>query len=184
MLQDFNLLLAAPRDRENQACSEAWHFLKEIGDDAGEADITGLTGLIVARTSLDPFKVVGEWRKLALESPWDFRVLLKATPIEVVVPTEIDRIVGAAESLSRKIGQDETFRITVHNRASSLRSSELIPEIGSKIHRKVDLEGFQKLVNVEILGEFTGLSLLSPDSILSISKIRDERVVERNTVTS
>ncbi len=184
MLQDFNLLLAAPRDRENQACSEAWHFLKEVGDETGEADFTGLTGLIAAKTSLDPFLVVRKWRGLALERPVDFRVLLKATPIEKVVPTESEKIVEAAEKLSTKIGEAESFRITVHNRASNLHSSELIKHVGSKIPRKVDLDRFQRMVNIEILGDITGLSVLAPDDILSISKIRSKWLAERYEVTS
>lgn len=184
MLEDFNLLLAAPRDREDQACSEAWHFLKDAGDEAGEAEFTGITGLVVAKTSLDPFSVVAKWRGFASERPWDFRVLLKVTPIELVVPSETEQIVEAAGKLSSKIGVDESFRITVHNRASSLHSAELIPQVGSKIPRKVDLEGFQWIMNIEILGELTGLGVLVPDDILSISKIRDRWFEERYEVTS
>src|SRR5712692_3614415 len=184
MMQDFNLLLAAPRDREDQACSEAWHFLKEAGDDGGEAEFTGITGLVTGKTSLDPFRVIARWREFALEKPWDFRVLLKATPIELVVPSETEKIVEAAEKLSAKIAEKETFRITVHNRASSLHSAELIPQVGSRIPRTVDLEGFQKMLNIEILGDLTGLSVLAPDDILSISKIRDRWFEERYEVTS
>jgi len=184
MMQDFNLLLAAPRDREDQACSEAWHFLKEAGDDAGEAEFTGITGLVVAKTMLDPFQVVKRWRDFALERPWDFHVLLKATPIELVVPSEAEKIIEAAEKLSAKIAENESFRITVHNRASDLHSADLIPKIGSRIPRKVDLEGYQRMVNVEILGDVTGLSVLVADDILSISKIRDKWFDERYEVTS
>ncbi len=184
MLEDFNLLLAAPRDREDQACSEAWHFLKEAGDDGGEAEFTGITGLVTAKTFLDPFRVVARWRAFALERPWDFRVLLKATPIELVVPSETEKIVEAAGRLSGKIAENETFRITVHNRASSLHSVELIPKVGSRIPRKVDLEGYQKMMNIEILGTLTGLSVLTPEDILSISKIRGSWFEERYEVTS
>ncbi len=184
MLQDFNLLLAAPRDRENQACSEAWHFLKEAGDDAGEADFTGLTGLVVAKTALNPFVVVERWRGFALERPWDFRVLLKATPIEAVVRTETALIAEAAGTLASKINESETFRITVHNRASTLHSVDIIQRVGSMIRHKVDLKGFQKLVNVEVLGDLTGVSVLAPGDILSISKIRGDWFARRYEVTS
>ena len=184
MMEDFNLLLAAPRDREDQACSEAWHFLKQAGDDAGEAEFTGITGLVAAKSSLDPFRVIVRWREFALERPWEFRVLLKATPIELVVPSDTEKIVEAAEKLLAKIAENETFRITVHNRASSLHSAELIPRVGSRIPRTVDLEGFQRMMNIEILGDLTGLSVLAPDDILSISKIRDSWFEERYEVTS
>ena len=184
MMQDFNLLLAAPRDREDQASSEACYFLKEAGDDNGEAEFTGITGLVVAKTLLDPFHVVKKWRDFALERPWDFRVLLKATPIELVVPSEAEKIVEAAEKLSARIAKDESFRITVHNRASDLHSADLIPKVGSRIPRRVDLEGYQWMVNIEILGDLTGLSLLVPDDILSISKIRDGWFEGRYEVTS
>ena len=101
-----------------------------------------------------------------------------------MVPSDTEKIVDAAEKLSAKIAQNETFRITVHNRASSLHSAELIPRVGSRIPRKVDLEGFQRMMNIEILGNLTGLSVLAPDDILSISKIRDSWFEERYEVTS
>lgn len=184
MMQDFNLLLAAPRDREDQASSEAWHFLKEAGDDGGEAEFTGITGLVVAKTLLDPFQVVKKWRGFAFERHWDFHVLLKATPIELVVPSEVEKIVEAAGALSTKIADKESFRITIHNRASDLHSADLIPKIGSRIPRRVDLEGYQRMMNIEILGDVTGLGVLAPDDILSISKIRDRWFEERYEVTS
>ncbi len=158
--------------------------MKEAGDDAGEAEFTGITGLVAAKTSLNPFQVIVRWREFALERPWDFRVLLKATPIELVVPSETEKIVEAAEKLSAKIAEKETFRITVHNRASSLHSAELIPRVGSRIPRTVDLKGFQRMMNIEILGDLTGLSVLTPDDILSISKIRGRWFEERYEVTS
>ncbi len=184
MLSDFNLLLSAPRDRENQACSEAWHFLKQVGDEKAEVDFTGLTGLIVAKTALDPFHVVEKWRILAEEQPWDFRVLLKATPIELVVSSDLEAIAGAVEKLAGKVGEDESFRITVNKRGSRLHTEEIIKAAGSKVPRKVDLEGFQKNVNIEVIRSLTGVSILTPNEILSISKIRSKWLAGRYEATS
>ena len=58
MLKDFNLLLTTTRGNEDNACSEIWYLLKEIGDEKAEVDRTGVSGLIAAKTTLDPFEVI------------------------------------------------------------------------------------------------------------------------------
>ena len=63
MLKDFNLLVTTTRGNEDNACSEIWYLLKEIGDEKAEVDKTGVSGLIAAKTSINPFEVITKFRE-------------------------------------------------------------------------------------------------------------------------
>ena len=55
MLRDFNLLVSTTRGNEADVCSEIWYLLSEIGDSSIKVDKTGVSGLIVAKSSFSPF---------------------------------------------------------------------------------------------------------------------------------
>lgn len=172
MLKDFNLLLSSPRGRERETCSEIWGLLSELGDSASEVDRTNIIGLAVAKTRLDPFEVVEKLRAILAERPEVFHYTLKATPIERVVPTELNAIKNAVGELSPKIGKDEKFRVTVEKRHRELSTVDIVEAAASGIDRKVDLEHPDKIVLVEVLGTRTGISVIKPSDILAIVKER------------
>jgi len=175
MLKDFNLVISTYRRRENDCISELWYVLQDFGDKKINASTTGLPGLIVAKTSLDPFEVVERIRKEAEEKPWYFRLILKIVPIERVVEADLDKIMEAARELAlEKIGKEETFRITVRKRLSTLNRDEIIDRVASVIDRKVDLKNPDKIVWIEIIGDVAGISVLKPEHVVSLQKIRRE----------
>ncbi|MCD6154568.1 MAG: THUMP domain-containing protein [Candidatus Verstraetearchaeota archaeon] len=170
----FNLLVSTQRGRENDCISELWYLLREIGDENAVYRKTGIPGLVIAKTKLNPFEAVRRLMEIAEERPWEFRYVLKVTPIEVTTETDIEKIKEAVKPLIQKICEDETFRITVNKRASTLRSRDIIREVASLIDRKVDLNNPDKIVQIEVLGKYTGISILKRDDILSIAKVREE----------
>ncbi|RLE48926.1 MAG: hypothetical protein DRJ18_00910 [Candidatus Methanomethylicota archaeon] len=173
-MRDFNLLVATQRGREDDCMSELWYLLREVGDEKALYDRTGIPGLVIVKSSLNPFEAIRRLREIAEERPWEFRYVLKVTPIEVVVPTELERIREKVRELSSKIDLNETFRVTVNKRATALSSREVIEVAASVIDRKVDLKNPDKVVQIEILGEVTGISIIKPSDILSIAKIKEE----------
>lgn len=56
MLKDFNLLITTFRGNEENACSEIWYLLGDLGDSAVVIDKTGITGLVAAKHHLTPLK--------------------------------------------------------------------------------------------------------------------------------
>ncbi len=171
-MRSFNLLASTFRNREDDCISEVWYLFREIGDDTVEAWRTKIAGLIAIKTSLDPFEAVHKLEALAKERPWDFKYLLKLTPIEVVVTTDLESIARAAEELAnRKIEEYETYRITVNKRATLLRTNEIIEAIASRLKRKVDLKKPNKIVQVEVVSDVTGISVLRPEDVVSIVKL-------------
>ena len=170
MLRDFNLLVTTTRGNEDNACSEIWYLLKEIGDEKAEVDKTGVSGLIAAKTSIDPFKVIAKFREILRERPYEFRYSLRIIPIERVVKTRLEEIAKVAEELAPRIGENETFRITVEKRFTEISTKDVIEAAASKIERKVNLEKPDKILLIEIVGGLTGISLIKPEDIISVSK--------------
>ncbi|RLI36598.1 RNA methyltransferase [Candidatus Bathyarchaeota archaeon] len=171
-IEDFNLLISTARGNEAEACSEAWFLLGEVGDREALVDRTEVTGLVVAKTKLDPFEAIRGLRNILKERPEEFRYILKVIPIEVVTRTSLERIRDAVRRLAPKIREGETFRVTVEKRHTELPTMEIIKAAASDIDRKVNLENPDKIVLIEVLGRLTGISIIEPDDILSVVKER------------
>ncbi|MBS7640849.1 MAG: THUMP domain-containing protein [Candidatus Bathyarchaeia archaeon] len=170
VMEDFNLLVSTSKGNESNACSEIWFLLGELGDREALVDKTEVAGLIVAKTKLDPFKVIEGLRGILRERPWEFRYVLKVIPIERVVRTKIDEIKRAAASLHHKIQENETFRVTVEKRHSEISSKDIIEAAVENLNRRVDLNNPDKIILIEVLGRLTGVSVIKPTDILSIVK--------------
>lgn len=175
-LREYNLLVACPRDRERAATSEIRYF---IGDLLGDLELkvsrTPISGLLACETSLNPFEVIQRLREFAIENPYQFRFAIRFTPLEECVESEIEKIVDAARKLLPKIEEKESFRVTVRRRHTELENMEVVIAVAEVFPRKVNLDEPDKTVLVEIVGEWTGLSVLDEKSdILSIMTMRDD----------
>jgi tRNA acetyltransferase TAN1 len=170
MLRDFNLLATTWRGNEREACSELSFLLGGIGDSAPEVRRTGISGLIAIRTAFNPVEAVEKLRKILHERPYEFRHTLRIIPVEKVVRTDLDEIREIAEELGLRIGEDETFRITVEKRFTTIHAEEIIEATATSIKRKVDLTNPGKILLVEVVGKLTGMSLLKPSDTLSVMK--------------
>jgi len=171
VLKDFNLLASTSRGNERPMCNELHFLLKEaLGDADALVSKTGVRGLVVAKTFLDPFAVMEKLRQILVERPYEFRFALKIIPIERVVPTSLEEIKRVALELAARIGEEETFRITVEKRFTTLHSHEIIEAIAGEIKNKADMQNPDKTLLIEVIGGLTGLSLLKPNDILAVVK--------------
>lgn len=171
MLRDFNLLATTSRGNEDEACSELWYLLGEVGDSAATVDKTGVAGLIAAKTAFNPFEVIEKFRRILRERPYEFRFTLRIIPIEKVVRTDLGAIQKAATELSiKKIMENETFRVTVEKRFTETSTKDIIENAAANIERKVDLNKPDKILLIEVVGGLTGISIIKPDEILAVIK--------------
>ena len=168
MLRNFNLLATTWRGNEENACSELWYLLGEIGDSAPTVDKTGVAGLIAAKTAFNPFEVIEKFRKILHERSYEFRYTLRIIPVEKVVRTDLGEIQQAATELSSKIGEDETFRVTVEKRFTETPTRDIIEAAAANIQREVDLSNPDKILLIEVVGGLTGLSVIKPNEILAV----------------
>ena len=171
LLKNFNLLATTSRGNETQTCSELSYLLKEeLGDPAPVVDKTGVRGLIVAKTSLNPCEVIEKFRALLQERPYEFRYTLRIIPVERAVPTNLDEVKSVAAELAANIFENETFRVTVEKRFTSLHSRDFIEAAATGIDRKVDLKNPDKILLIEVIGELTAISLIKPSEVLAVTK--------------
>jgi tRNA acetyltransferase TAN1 len=170
MLRNCNLLATTWRGNEENACSELRYLLGEIGDSAPTVDKTGVAGLIAAKTAFNPFEVIEKFRKILHERSYEFRYTLRIIPVEKVVRTDLGEIQQAATELSSKIGEDETFRVTVEKRFTETPTQDIIEATAANIEGKVDLNNPDKILLIEVIGRLTGLSMIKPNEILAIMK--------------
>ncbi len=129
-----------------------------------------MSGILLVETVLSHQEVIETLKKIIEDEPWRVRSMLRIFPIEQVIETNIEEIVGAIQPILEKIGEDETFRVTVEKRQSDLSRKEIIDTIASKITRKVDLENPNWVVLVEVIGNKTGVSVINPSHIISVTK--------------
>ncbi|MBD3407870.1 MAG: RNA methyltransferase [Candidatus Lokiarchaeota archaeon] len=176
-LRKYNLLIGCPRERERAARSEMRYFVGDlIGDEDLRISRTHVSGLLAARTSLDPIEVVHQLKEFAEENPYQFRFAIRITPLELCVEADIDEITKAAESLLHKIEKDESYRVTVRRRHTDLEHMDIVSAIATKVDREVNLDHADKYVWVEVVGEWAGVSVLVEDEdILSIMTMRDDQ---------
>ena len=104
--------------------------------------------------------------------PFKVRFILRIIPVEKVVDTKLDDIVSAVKELSSTIGSAETFRITIEARDSPYSDKELINAIADAVDRKVSLDSPDKVVLLQIFGEYACVSVISPGDIVSIQKLK------------
>ena len=150
---------------------EILYLLKEtLGDQSAEASKTGVRGLIAARTALNPCEVIEKFKVILHERPYEFRYALRIIPVEKVVTTELEAIGLAAAELAVGIGEDESFRITVEKRFTTLHARDIVEAVATRIERRVDLDNPDKVFLVEVVGKLTGISLIKPDLVLSVQK--------------
>jgi tRNA acetyltransferase TAN1 len=171
MIPGFNLIATTARGNERPMINEILYLLKEeVGDAEAQAVKTKVRGIIVAKTTLDPLAVIEKFHAILNERPYEFRYALRILPIQKVVPTELEEIKKTTAELAKNIGENETFRITVEKRFTTLHTKDLIEAAAGDIKNKVNLETPDKILLIEVLGALTGVSLLKPSDILGVVK--------------
>ena len=170
MPRDFNILATTLRGLERSACFELRHLLEQIGDPSVDVRKSGIRGLIAAKTSLDEFQAVKSLREILVKRPYEFRYILRIIPIQTIVPTDLKAIADKASELSSNIAEDETFRVTVEKRFTTLHTREIIEAVAANIKRKVNLDVPDRILLVEVVGNATGISVVRPEDIISVMK--------------
>jgi tRNA acetyltransferase TAN1 len=178
LLNDFNLLVSSARGNEQEANSELRYLLTELGDPSAETSYTPVSGLTVAKTTLDPLTVIPKLRSTLKKRPWEFRYVLKVKPVQKVVPTDIEAIGRAVSEKSTVIRDGETFRVSIEKRRSDVLTKDVIDAIAAKISRKVDLRDPERIVLIEIIGSIAGVAIIPPDGILGVEREKRALVLE------
>lgn len=168
----MNLIITCARHLEEETTKEIIKILSQLGDQQPKTAITKMPGIILVDTSIDLFVVTKKIREVIEEEPWQIRYIMRVIPIERFIDTKKDEITNNVQDLIQKIKELETYRISIKKRHSSFSSSQLITEIASKVKNEVNLENPDWIIQIEVLGSKTGVSVLRTQDIVSVEKTK------------
>ena len=143
--------------------------------------LSGIRKLTIDRSAYDGVIEVDVENPKALMSfitefvrsePFKVRYIMRIIPVDRVVDTKEGDIVKAVKELAPAIGPGETFRITIEARDSPYSDKELIDALADAVDRKVSLDSPDKIVFLQIFGEYAGISVIAPQEIISIQKLK------------
>lgn len=166
----MNFLVTCARHFESETIDEVNGILNELGDDKPTIARTEFSGIISANTAVKSDQLIKKIREKIIDEPWSIRYSLRWIPIQSETNTTIEDILKETMKLVPIMNNDDSFRITVEKRDYDISSQDIIKAIASQIKNEVSLENSDWVILVEILGPKTGISVLSPNDILSIEK--------------
>ena len=173
-MNEFNLIVTTQRGNERNCVKEVLMLVNEAGGPETKLKRTRFPGLLTGTVEGDPVDLLRKIRPLIEEDPWDLRFTQKLVPIQKNVTADLSSIKDAAGGFAPMIPDGASFKIVVNKRGSDLRTSEIIREAASTIERKVDLENPDKIIQIEIIDDVAGISLIEGDDIVSVTKLQEK----------
>ena len=168
----MNLVVTCGRNLESEAEIEIKKILEENASEESEILKTGMRGILTVETKMDSLKFIDYVKKKINEEPWSIRYCLRIIPIQHVTVTSLAEIEQSVENLKDIIQKDDSYRITVEKRNSDISSIEIISTIAKIIPNKVSLENPDWIIQIEIFGNKTGISILKKNTIFSLEKAK------------
>jgi len=170
-IYDFNLLVSCSWGVYGRAKKEIVRILETLGDESPLVKRTIAEGIIGVKTRLDPREVVQGLRRLFGEDPLTLQYTLKWVPVDLWTLSDMDSMKEGVRKLRNRIHAGERWRMTVEKRRYSQHHKiEIIRELADLIEEKVDLENPEKILRVDIIGRYAGISVLTPQDIFSVVK--------------
>ena len=163
-------MVSTGRDFEDQAEYELWFNLLALGDESPIIFRSGNQGLILAKTTIKPLDLIQHFREIMQSKDKDYSQFIhKITPIDIVVPSTLESlkegVLKLIENHPMCKNSKAKYRISVKKRQSPLQTSDIIDTIASNIPNDVSLKDFDWNVQVEVIGDSTGISLLGKSDI-------------------
>ena len=168
----MNLIITCARSLESETKNEISKILDELGDQEPEILNVGMRGILMVNTVIEPSKIIDYVKNKMIEEPWLIRYCLRIIPIQMITETEIDKIKQNVTKLKDTIQKNDSYRITIEKRNTDISSTEIITEIAKIFPNKVSLNQPDWIVLIEILGNYTGISILKDDELFSLDKAK------------
>ena len=166
----MNLIITCARNLESETKNEIKKILDELGDQEPEILNVGMRGILMVDTIIEPSKIIDWVRNKIVEEPWLIRYCLRIIPIQSITETNIDKIKQNVIKLKDSIQKNDSYRITIEKRNTSISTNEIITEVAKIFPNKVSLNKPDLIVLIEILGDKTGISILKDSELFSLDK--------------
>jgi len=170
-MYEFNILVSYPWSQYANAKKEIESILKRLGEEKPQVTRTIAEGIIGVKTCQNPFEVVHALQRMFNVDPTIFQFTLKWVPVELWTYSDIDSMKKAVEQLKTKIHKGEKWRITLEKRRyTKYHKIEIIDSLAELIDEKVDLKNPDKILRIDIIGRYAGMSVLKPNDTFSTSQ--------------
>ena len=166
----MNLIITCARNLELETKNEIRKIFDGLGEQEPEILNVGMRGILMVNTIIEPSKIISWVKNKIVEEPWLIRYCLRIIPIQSIAETEIDKIKQHVSELKDRIQKNDSYRITIEKRNTSISSNEIIAEIAKIFPNKVSLNQPDWIILIEILGNKTGISVLKDDELFSLDK--------------
>ncbi|MDA0756225.1 MAG: THUMP domain-containing protein [Crenarchaeota archaeon] len=166
----MNLIITCQRNLEEVTILEIQNMLERFGDTEPIIEKTIFSGIIEVETKLDIMKVLENFKEIIEDEPWLIKYCSRVIPIQVECESKLDEIRDNVNSLSSIIKKNDTYRITIEKRQSSLHTSEIISSVADSLSNKVSLENSDWEIVIQVLRNKTGISIIPPNTILSVER--------------
>lgn len=167
----MNIVLTSAKGMEAKASAEFKEIALLSGVRRVSTERSAYEGVVEVEVE-SPQVVLSFLSDFVKSEPFKVRYIMRVIPVDKVVDTKLEEVAAAVKELSSKIGEGESFRITVEERDSPYATKELINAVAEVVERKVSLDNPDKIVLLQVFGEYTGVSVLVPDEIVSITKLK------------
>jgi tRNA(Ser,Leu) C12 N-acetylase TAN1 len=171
-MYDFNMLISCPWSQYANAKKEIQCILKRLGEEKPLVTRTIAKGIIGVKTSQNPSDLIHAIQRMHIEDPTILQYTSRWVPIQLWTYSDIDSMKKTVERLKIEIQTGEKWRITLEKRRfTKYHKIEIISNIAELIDGKVDLKNPDKILHIDIIGKYAGISVLRPDDIFSISHV-------------
>ncbi|MGC8994541.1 MAG: THUMP domain-containing protein [Pyrobaculum sp.] len=169
----WNLVVATGWRLERLCMEELYRIGDMVGRRVEEVWFTGFDGLLTAKVEGDPLEFVKLLNDMVNSNYYIPRYVLRATPIMVVVKTDLDEVQRAAGELAeRYIAPQESFKIELKKRGVKFDRMAVIEYVAKAVNRRVDLTRPDKILWIEMFPSRTGLSVIREEENFSLMRAR------------
>lgn len=163
-------MVSTSRYNETNARAELWFTLFIAGDTYPIISNLEFLGLLTALSNIDAKIVIKKIKAILNDDPNFFKFILKIVPIDYVCETNLKVISQIVENHYMEfIEKTDTFKIDLKRRNNDIIDRDrLIEYVANNIQNQVNLENPDKIIRIELLGNFCGIAFLKPEEILRL----------------
>ena len=166
----MNLIITCQRNLEEPTVLEIQNILERFGDKNAIVKKSIFSGIIEVETELDIIEVLEKFKEIIEDEPWLIKYCSRLIPIQGECESKLNEIRDEVMNLSHIIKKDDTYRITVEKRQSSLHTKDIISNIADSLSNKVSLKNSDWEIIIQVLRNKTGVSIVPINSILSVNR--------------
>ena len=168
-MYDYNLLVSCSWSAHREASREIVCILGMLDDDNPVVKRTVAKGIIGVKTCLNTREVTRKLEALSAKGSLIVRHALKWVPVDLWTSADMDSMKEAVAGLRVRIDAGERWRITLEKRRyTRYHKAEIIEELADLIDERVDLTNPDKILRVDIIGRYAGMSVLTSKDVFSL----------------